>query len=94
MNLDFIHDEKKRKFFAELEGKELFITYDEPDENTYDFRLTYVPPPLRRRGLAGKIIRFALETARRKNKKVIPSCWAVSKYVNQNPQYRSLLTDF
>lgn len=52
---------------------------------------TFVPPELRGRGLAEKLVRRALEDARSQNAKVVPACSYVDAFIRRHPEYQSLL---
>lgn len=65
--------------------------YDE-SKNVIDLYSTYTPPQLRGKGLAAEVVKAALEYAKEKKIKVIPSCWYVRKFIDQNPEYQSLVS--
>lgn len=46
---------------------------------------TYVPPNLRRRGIAARLVRFACAYARRNGWVVIPTCSYIPVYLERNP---------
>lgn len=52
---------------------------------------TEVPEALRGSGLAPALAKFALETARRENLRVIPICPYVQAYLKKHPEYQSLV---
>ena len=45
----------------------------------------------KRQGLSKPLIQAALDDARADGMQVTPSCPAVERYIEQNPQYRDLL---
>src|SRR5438552_15020852 len=47
---------------------------------------TFVPPPLRARGLAKRLVAFALADARRPGGRVIPECSFVRAYCGKPPE--------
>ena len=47
---------------------------------------TFVPPPLRARGLAKRLVAFALADARRRGERVIPECPFVQAYIEKHPE--------
>ncbi len=79
------------KFYIEMEGKEAVCEYFFKDDNTIVFPHTFVPEELRGRGLAGKLVKKALEFARTHNLKVIPVCSYVKRYLEKHPEYKDLL---
>lgn len=52
---------------------------------------TFVPPALRGKGLAEKLVRAALEDARRDGLKVVPQCSYVATFFERNPEFSDLL---
>jgi hypothetical protein len=61
------------------------------DKNTINIFRTYVPPEQRHKGLAGNIVRTALEYAKENNLKVIPTCSYTDYFIEQNKEYEALL---
>lgn len=55
------------------------------------FTHTVVPPELRGRGLAEKLVRAALADARAAGRKVVPACSYVAKFIERNKEYQDLL---
>lgn len=92
MALDIQHDPEQKRFFADVDG-EAYLAYREVDDDTLDFASTFVSPDLRGEGLAGEVVRAALEYARAHGKAVIPSCPFVSRFVDDNPRYQNLVAD-
>jgi predicted GNAT family acetyltransferase len=85
------HDEAARKYYAVVDGQESVCEYGAAGEKTLNFWHTYVPPNLRGRGIAEQLVHQALEDARDRGFKVIPSCWYVKLYVDRHPQLKDVL---
>lgn len=51
---------------------------------------TFVPPELRGRGLAEKLVVAALEWARAERLRVVPACSYVAKFLERHPEYGDL----
>lgn len=85
------HDENEKKFFVHSDGHEAHMTYRYQDDSTVVYKHTYVPPELRGGGLAGKIVRTALEWARTENLKVVPTCSFVEGFVRKHPEYQDIV---
>ncbi|MFW5714898.1 MAG: GNAT family N-acetyltransferase [bacterium] len=84
------HDGDEKKFYVQSNGQEAHMTYRYQDESTVVYNHTYVPPELRGGGLAGKIVRTALEWARTENLKVKPTCSYVVAFVRRHPEYQDI----
>lgn len=92
MTYEIIHDENNHKFFCTVEGKEAYLRYILKDNNTIDFRSTYVPDELRGRGLAALIVEKALSCAFEKKITVMPTCSYVHSFIKKNEKYKELIT--
>lgn len=55
------------------------------------FTHTEVPPQLRKRGIASRLIQGAMETARAQRLKVVPRCSFVQNYIARHPEFFHLL---
>ena len=67
-----------------------FATYADAN-GVRDLPHTVVDPKFRGQGLSKPLIQAALDDARADDMLVSPSCPAVERYIEQNPQYRDLL---
>jgi len=84
------HDPAKEKFFLEVSGKEAHMKYKKAGEGVLDYQHTFVPNELRGGGIAGKIVRTALEYARDNHLRVIPSCSYVAAFIRRHPEFADL----
>lgn len=80
----------EKKFYMLVGDQECICTYRMIDNNTIEFPHTYVPVSLRGKGYASKIIQYALNYALERKLLVIPSCWAVAKFIDHHPEYQAL----
>jgi predicted GNAT family acetyltransferase len=55
------------------------------------FTHTLVPPELRGRGIAEKLVRTALADARAAGRKVVPACSYVAKFIERHREFADLL---
>lgn len=62
-----------------LRGTEMIMTH------------TFVPPELRGRGIAEKLVRVALEHARSERLRVVPACSYVDAFIKRHPEYHPLV---
>jgi predicted GNAT family acetyltransferase len=62
-----------------LEGDRMILTH------------TLVPPELRGRGIAEKLVRAALGDARAQGRKVVPACSYVAKFIERNAEFQDLV---
>jgi predicted GNAT family acetyltransferase len=62
-----------------LEGDRMVLTH------------TVVPPELRGRGIAEKLVRAALADARSQGRLVVPACSYVAKFIERHQEYQDLV---
>ncbi len=79
------------KFYRIVDNSECLLEYEIQDENTIVFFHTYVPEPVRGRGLAMDIIKQGLDFAVSKNLKIIALCSAVRTFILRHPEYNIYL---
>lgn len=57
------------------------------------FTHTEVQPAFEGRGLAGKLVAFALDDVRKRGLRVVPACPFVSGYIRKHPEYLDLVSE-
>jgi len=86
------HDKIANQFIVQIEGKVAFLKYHAlPGGEIWDYYSTFVPPELRGRGIGQELVKFALEYAKDKQHQIIPSCPFVQHYINEHPDYESIV---
>jgi predicted GNAT family acetyltransferase len=93
MPLPIEHDTRARKFVMRLPSGEAFLAYAPAGNGVLEFYSTYVPPPARGRQVASDLVQTAMDFARERRFRVIPSCWYVQRWVERHPEYQALLAD-
>lgn len=61
------------------------------DTDTIHFLKTRVPPELEGQGIAGKLVKTALDDARARHLTVVPICRFVTSYIRRHPEYSDLV---
>jgi len=84
------HDEARRRFAVSIDGLLAHADYVIEDGRMVCTH-TFVPPELRGRGLAGQLVRAALDEARRRHLRVVSACSYVAAFVRRHPEFRDLL---
>ena len=93
MEIEIRHDPEGERFVAKLEeGPEARLQYAHAGPKTVDFLSTYVPPAYRGRRIGDRLVLQALDWAREKGYRVIPTCWFVGTMVERHPEYQELMT--
>ena len=92
MNADLIvrHNPAASRYETEVDGHLALAEYAEEGDRIV-FTHTYVPPELRSRGIAEKLVRAALEEARREGRRIVPQCSYVALFIRRNPEFQPLV---
>jgi uncharacterized protein len=80
----------QQRFELDVEG-DTAVAYYRLEPGTITFTHTEVPPALSGRGIASKLIRGALESARAQRLKVVSRCPFVSAYLGKHPEFNDLI---
>lgn len=91
MNYEVKHDKENQQFVTTVEGKDAYLRYSMKDENTIDFRSTYVPNELRGNGLAAEVVKEGFRFAEENNLKVIPTCPYIHTFLQKYPEYEKFI---
>ena len=84
------HAPEARRFVADVDGTTAYITYREVEPHILELDHTFVPLPFRGGGIASQLTKHALEYARERGYRVVPSCPFVAAYIARHPEYRDL----
>jgi uncharacterized protein len=84
------HNADQSRFEATVEGHLAVAEYVLEGEQML-FTHTLVPPELRGRGLAEKLVRAGLAEARAQQRRVVPACSYVAAFIARNPEFKELL---
>lgn len=84
------HDATGRRFVAELDGHQAELHY-ELDNGVMRLVHTGVPAAIGGRGVAGNLVRNALDFARAQGYKVRPDCSYAAAYFQRHPDQGDLL---
>lgn len=85
------HNVAAGRYEAEVNGHLAVAEYRRERDRTI-FTRTFVPPELRARGIAERLVRTALEDARQEDRRVVPQCSYVALFLRRNPEFQPLLT--
>ncbi|MCU1393701.1 MAG: hypothetical protein JWM34_2129 [Ilumatobacteraceae bacterium] len=91
MSEQIVHDDDQLRYELLVDGTLGAYAEYEFDGEDIVFTHTVTTPRMRGRGLAGKVVRRALDDARADGRHVVPRCWYVAQYIEQHAQYADLL---
>ena len=84
------HNPAEQRFEAEVEGLLSVADYTMREDQMV-ITHTFVPPDLRGRGIAEKLVRTALDHAQREELRVVPACSYVDVFIRRHPEFQPLL---
>ncbi len=88
--LTFLYNEEKRRYAAMQDGQEVGrILFSKSGEKTLVFKHVIVEEEHRGKGIAGQLLKYAMEDVAKRGLKVVPVCPYVRKAFDENPEYRS-----
>ncbi|MCJ7554139.1 MAG: N-acetyltransferase [Ignavibacteriaceae bacterium] len=88
--MSVINDKNENRFVLNVDGNEVYVLYAE-SKNFLELYSTFTPPTHRGKGFAEKVVRSAFDYAIKKNLSVIPTCWYVKKFVDNNSEYQKII---
>jgi uncharacterized protein len=91
MTYDVRNNEQESQFETTVDGHKAIAAYDLEEPNRIVFTHTEVPEALSGRGIAGEIVKYALDYAREHKLMVVPQCAYVAAYVKRHAEYQDLL---
>jgi uncharacterized protein len=89
MALDIRHLTEAHRFEATVDGFVCKLDYD-LQKQVMTITHTGVPPEVGGRGIAGELVRTAMETARREGWKVVPACNYARVWMERHPEFADL----
>ena len=91
MTYDIRHNEEESQFETTIDGHIAVAAYDLEEPNRIVFTHTVVPDALSGRGIAGAIVKQALDYAREQKLTVVPQCSYVAAFIKRHDEYQDLL---
>jgi predicted GNAT family acetyltransferase len=89
--MDVVRDNRaEAEFELTVDGHRAVAAYQREDD-VIVFTHTAVPKEIEGRGVASKLIRAALDSARDQGLKVVPQCSFVRAYIERHPEVQDLV---
>lgn len=92
MSNDIRNNENASQYETTIDGITAYVSYDLEGDDRIVLTHTIVPEALSGRGLAGELVKFAMEDAKTRNLKVVPQCSYVQAWLKRNPDYQAMTT--
>jgi hypothetical protein len=92
----FRHEPERRRFVATVDDApgEAVVEYRPRGEGVLEYYHTFTPRELRGRGIAGRLVAFALDYAIENDYRVVPTCPFVAKVLGDDRgKYAGLAAD-
>ncbi len=90
MPLQISHDQASSRFTTQLDGHDAELVYRRQGRRLV-IDHTGVPQAISGRGVAGQLVRAALDYARAEGLRVVPACSYSADYVRRHPEYADLV---
>jgi predicted GNAT family acetyltransferase len=87
----FEHDAAAHRFTLSAGTAHAVLDYREHDPGTLEYYHTFVPPPMRGRGVASRLVAHALRYALAQRVSVIPACPFVAAFIRRHPEYAAVI---
>lgn len=81
------HEPSRSRFVLALEGREVGVAAYHRDGRDWIFDHTVVEPEHSGKGLAGRLVSYALDEVVAAGGVIVPACSYVAGYVTRHPEY-------
>lgn len=88
--MEIKHDSASRRFSTWLDGHEAELVYRRQDVRLF-IDHTGVPHAIGGRGVAGELVKAALDYARAEGLRVVPLCSYSAEYIRRHAEYADLV---
>jgi len=85
------HDPVSHRFTLAVSGGTAVLAYAPAGPDRLELYSTYVPPADRGKGVAARLVQAAVEHARARGLRIIPSCWYVAQWMRHHPEHADLV---
>ena len=91
VNVKVTKNALRGRYEVAVEGSVVGEAHYRVDGDKVVFFHTVIDRPRRGQGLGAELIRFALDDVRSTGRTVVPRCWFVARFIEENPGYADLL---
>lgn len=90
MSIEVTHNTDQQRYEISVDGETVGIAEARDEGDVVVFPHTEVDERFEGRGLAGKLVAYALDDVRSQGKKVRPACAYVRHYIEERPELHDL----
>src|ERR1041385_6085234 len=90
-DIEITHNEAARRYELRVGSEVASVADYQPDGAVWVFDHTETDPRFRGRGLAAKLVRWALDDVKGRGVKIVPTCCFVADFVEAHAEYASLV---
>jgi predicted GNAT family acetyltransferase len=91
MPVEVAHNSEESRYEIFVDGRLVGVADYRDVGDAVVFPHTEIEPRMRGHGLGEKLVRGALDDVRRARRAVVPRCWYVAQFIDENPEYRDLV---
>jgi uncharacterized protein len=85
------HNADRSRYEIHVDGELAGIADYRAHGDVVTFPHTVIVGHRRGQGLGAELVRAALDDVRSSGRAVVPACWYVAQFIDENPDYRDLL---
>ena len=85
------HNVQASRYELHADGQLVGIADYTVDGDTMVFPHTEIDSSRRGQGLGAVLVKGALDDVRTTGRRIVPACWYVAQFVDENPDYKDLL---
>lgn len=85
------HNPDETRYELLLDGNLIGVADYRPRDGKLVFPHTEITPALRGQGYGDILVKGALDDVRARGESVVPTCWFVREFIDNNPEYADLL---
>jgi predicted GNAT family acetyltransferase len=84
------HHEQRSAYEYLVDGEVVAVADYRDDGEQIEMHHTYTDPAHRGQGIAATLVAAALDDIRRRDRRVVPTCWFVAEFLDDHPEYQDL----
>jgi hypothetical protein len=85
-----VHEPDRSRYVLSVAGEQVGVADYRLEEDVATFTHTFVEPRHRHVGHAAELVAFALDDVRAAGRRATATCWYVTGFLDEHPEYRDL----